>query len=252
LLRGLVHRLNRNAVRPMHRPDKRQQSSTRHAFADMATKETRLERGRRRGRSVAGRLMAELIATRQTLNVSQRALALELRRSQSALARLEHLRKLDRVSFVEVAEMASILGLELGAALHPIGDPIRDAGHQVLIKRFRAIRASTIKVLAEVPLPNPGDRRSWDLLLRIVHQRVGVEAETRIRVAQRLVRKVRERQSEGGADALLLVLAESAVNRRLLPDLLEALGPRFATPPRLILKGLRGGQPLPGSGVILV
>jgi hypothetical protein len=196
--------------------------------------------------------MSELVATRQVLNVSQRAMARELRRSQTALVRLEHLTRIDRISFVDVAEMASILGLELGAALHVLGDPLRDRGHQAMIARFRALLAETIKVIAEVPLPNVGDRRTWDLLLRCVGQVVGVEAETRVRDVQALVRRLRERERDGGVDQIVLVLAESAVNRRLLPELLEALGPRFATPPRLIRRALREGQPLPGSGVLFV
>jgi len=218
----------------------------------MATRETRLDRGRRRGRAVVARLMSELVATRQALNLSQRALARELRRSQTALVRAERLAKIDRASFVEVAEMASILGLELSAALRVLGDPLRDRGHQALITRFRGLLAATIKVIAEVPLPNIGDRRSWDLLLRCVGQLVGVEAETRVRDVQALVRRMRERERDGGVDEVVLVLAESAVNRRLLPELLEALGPRFATPPRSLLKALRAGQPLPGSGVVFV
>lgn len=182
--------------------------------------------------------MSELVTTRQALNVSQRALSAELHRSQTALVRMERLANLDRISFVEVAQMASLLGLELGAGLYPLGDPIRDKGHQALLKRFRARLSPIVKVMAEVPLSNAGDRRSWDLFLTIVHQRVGVEAETRI--------------PDGGADEVLLILGESAVNRRLLPDLLEALGPRFVTPPRLLLKYLREGRPLPGSGVLLL
>jgi transcriptional regulator with XRE-family HTH domain len=218
----------------------------------MATRESRFERGRRRGRSVASRLINELVATRQSLNLSQRAIADSLHASQGAQWRLEHMTRLDSVTFVELAEMASMLGLELGAALYSLGDPIRDAGHQALIRRFRAILAQSIKVVAEVPLPNPGDRRSWDLLLRIESQRVGVEAETRIRDAQALVRRMREREADGGTDEVLLVLAESAINRRLLPGLLEALGSRFVTPPRATLRALRVGAPIPGSGVVLV
>jgi hypothetical protein len=48
------------------------------------------------------------------------------------------------------------------------------------------------------------------------------------------------------------VLSASGHNRRLLPQLLDALGPEFATPPRTILRSLHGGRPLPGSGVILL
>ena len=218
----------------------------------MATRETRLERGRRRGRIVVSRLIGELVATRQSLNVSQRALARELRCSQAELWRRERLARIDRIPFVALAEMASLLGYDISAALHALGDPIRDRGHQELLKRFRATLAATIRVAAEAPLPNLGDRRSWDLLLRCATQLIGVEAETRIRDIQLLVRRIRERERDGGVDEIVLVLSESVVNRRLLPELLEALGARFTTPPRALLKALRAGKPLPGSGVILL
>ena len=83
-------------------------------------------------------------------------------------------------------------------------------------------------------------------------QLIGVEAETRVRDIQAFVRRIREREVDGGANAIVIVLAESEVNRRLLPLLLEALGPRYTTPPRRILRSLRRGRPLTGSGVVLV
>lgn len=53
-------------------------------------------------------------------------------------------------------------------------------------------------------------------------------------------------------DAMVLALADTRSNRALLPELLEALGPEFATPPRQLLRALREGRPMPGSGVILL
>jgi hypothetical protein len=170
--------------------------------------------------------------------------------SQAELSRMEHLTTLDRVRLVDVATLAAIVGRELGANLYPAGEPIRDKGHQALIGRFRGVLNPAWRVAAEVPLPMPGDRRAWDLLLRIPGQLVGVEAETRIRDIQAFVRRVRERELEGGADVIVIVLAESAVNRRLLPQLLEALGPRYETSPRSLLRALRDGQALSGSGVV--
>jgi transcriptional regulator with XRE-family HTH domain len=218
----------------------------------MATRQTRLDRGRRRGRFVAGRLVGELQAARQTLNVSQRTLARELGCAQSEVWRFENLVKADALSLVRIAEIASLLGLELAASLHPIGDPIRDRGHQALLARFRTRLSPSIRVVAEAPMPLPGDRRSWDMLLRIVDQLVGLEAETRVRDVQSLTRHVRERERDGGVDELLLVLAESVVNRRLLPQLLDALGPRFSTSPRAVLRALGEGRPIPGSSVLLI
>ena len=148
--------------------------------------------------------------------------------------------------------MAAVLGYELGANLYPVGEPLRDAGHQALIGRFRGLLSTAWRVVAEARLPAPGDRRAWDLLLRISSQLVGVEAETRLRDIQAFVRRIRGRELDGGANVIVIVLTESAVNRRLLPQLIEALGPSYSTPPRVLLRAPRDGQPLPGSGVVLV
>jgi hypothetical protein len=53
-------------------------------------------------------------------------------------------------------------------------------------------------------------------------------------------------------DVIVLLLAATRTNRELVDELRLALGPAFATPPRLILESLRAGQPLPGSGVVLL
>jgi hypothetical protein len=178
-------------------------------------------------------------------------MARQLGWSHVRYGRFENGRRRD-VSIHEVALVASLLGLELSAGLHPVGDPLRDAGHQALIKRFRALLAPAWKVVAEVPLPNPGDRRSWDLGLRREAQRVGVEAETAVRDVQWLVRRTRDRELDGGMDHVLLLLADTRRNRAIVQQLIEALGERFQNPARQILKALRDGRPIPGSGVILL
>jgi transcriptional regulator with XRE-family HTH domain len=216
----------------------------------VATKETRAERGRRRGSGVSARLVADLVIARNEAGLSQRTVARLLGWSQSQVSRLERLVERDDVSFTDIASYAAIVGRERGASLYPAGEPIRDKGHQVLVGRFRAMVSSAWRVAAEVPLPAPGDRRAWDLLLGIPGQFVGVEAETRLRDIQAFVRRIRERELEGGPGAILIVLAESNVNRRLLAQLLEALGPRYTTSPRALLRALRDRQPLPGSGVV--
>lgn len=81
---------------------------------------------------------------------------------------------------------------------------------------------------------------------------MGVDIEARIRDVQALVRRTRLRERDGGVDQILIVLSDSATNRRLVDELRAALGPSYATSPRAILKALREGRPLPGSGVLLV
>ncbi|MEP7158110.1 MAG: helix-turn-helix transcriptional regulator [Chloroflexota bacterium] len=217
----------------------------------MGTSETRVERGRRNGRMAAAKLLWEIRVARVTANVSQRTMARRLGWSHVRYGRFER-NATREVSIQNLAAVASLLGLELSAGLHKADDSIRDAGHQALVRRFRALLAPAWQVIAEMPLPGTGDRRSWDLGLRLVAQRVGVEAETAIRDVQRLVRHTRDREADGGMDEVVLLLADTRRNRRLLPELLEALGDRFQTPPRPVLKALREGRPLPGSGVILV
>jgi hypothetical protein len=63
---------------------------------------------------------------------------------------------------------------------------------------------------------------------------------------------MRDRERDGGADRVLLVLSASAHNRRVLAELIEALGFEFATSPRVVLGALRAGRPIPGSAVILL
>lgn len=217
----------------------------------MATRESPADRGRRRGRQLTARLLDELRTARITGDVSQRTLAGALGWSHSEYWRFESGRT-KTTSAVDIATVASVLGLELSAGLHPLGEAIRDKGHQALIRRFRALLSAAYRVMAEAPLPLPGDRRAWDLLLRLPTQLIGVEAETRIRDMQRLVRHMHERERDGGVDAIVLVLAATRTNRELVDELRTALGPAYSTSPRLLLKCLREGQPLPGSGVVLL
>ena len=107
-------------------------------------------------------------------------------------------------------------------------------------------------MVAEVPLPVPGDRRSWDLLLRLDDQLIGVEAETRIRDIQANVRRIRGRERDGGVDEIVIVLSDTRRNGDLVAELRLALGSRFNTSPRTLLSALRSGRRLPGSGLVLV
>jgi len=148
--------------------------------------------------------------------------------------------------------VASVLGLEASLTLHRIGPAIRDKGHEALIGRLQHLLSPEWHVAREVPFPNPGDPRWWDLLLRLPDFRLGVEAETRIRDLQELVRRMKERADDGGADQLLLILSDSIHNRELVGSLRGALGDRFTTTAGDVLQALRAGVPLAGSGVVLL
>lgn len=226
--------------------------SDRRQTLGMSTRETRLQRGRRRGTALVVATIGELRAQRISLGVSQRTLAAQLGCSQSEYSRFELAANPGAVGAVRLTEVAALLGLDLSLGLHPAGDPLRDKGHQALIARFRAILSPRFHVRAEVPFPATGDPRVWDLSVRLDDFLVGVEAETRIRDLQALVRRMRQCERDGGVDEILLILSDSAVNRRHVGDLRLALGDNFATPSRELLRALRQGQRLAGSGVLLI
>lgn len=216
----------------------------------VATRETRRHKAHRRGHELLRGLITELRQERQTANVSQRAIATELGWQQAELNRLERF-DFPNVPLVRLVEIAGVLGLDVSVRLHRVGDPIRDRASQALIGRFLTMVASSYRATREALLPS-GGQRSWDLLLRLGALLVGVEAVTRVRDVQALVRHVRLRERDGGVDHVLLVLSASAHNRAIAVQLIEALGPRFTTPSREIIRALRSGQPVPGSGVLLV
>lgn len=221
----------------------------------MSSKETRQQAGHRRGVTLFTSLAAQLREARQLAGLSQKTLADALGCSQAEISRRESL-DLQDLGIVALAEMAAVLGLDLRASLYPQGQPIRDKGHQALINRLLAMMSPLWHHTAELPFPGPGDPRWWDVVLKLVtnqaRQVVGVEAETRIRDHQALVRRVHGRQTQGGTDVVLLLLSDSAANRPLVDDLRGALGPDWATAPRALLAALRSGRPLPSSGVILL
>jgi hypothetical protein len=218
----------------------------------VATRETRRQRGRRRGEELVRRAVSELRTARQIAGVSQRQLGANVGCAQSDVSRLEVGRFLD-VPVTTLSEIASALGMELHLSVHPIGDPIADKAQQPLVGRFLGVIASPpYRVFREALLPSPGDRRAWDLLLRLDSLLVGVEAETRVRDIQALTRRIRERERDGGVDHILLILSDTAHNRRLAAQVREALGERFATAPASVLAALRSGRPIPGSALIVM
>lgn len=217
----------------------------------MATKESRRERGRRNATELSARLRAEIRTARQVAGVAQATIAKQLSWPQSKYSDFELAKRV--LTLTDLCEVAALLGLRVNLSLWPEGEAVRDAGQIKLVGRFRAMLAAAWQVFTEGPFPRLGDLRSWDLVLRLASvQLVGVEAETRVRDQQELVRRIRQRELHGGVDDIVIVLSETAHNRRRVHELRAALGGRYSTPPGEIMVALRDGRPLPGSGVVLV
>jgi hypothetical protein len=163
---------------------------------------------------------------------------------------------IDDLGLVRLSEIASVLGYEVSVGLHPVGDPVRDKGQLACGRRFNALLSDQWRVTDETLLPGAGEQRAWDKLLRLIDATprclVGVDIESRVWDVQAIVRRTRLRERDGQVDHILIVLADTAHNRRIADELRSSLGAVYATSPRLILAALRQGRPLTGSGVVLV
>ncbi len=201
------------------------------------------------------RSLTELRQTRVGAGVSQEQLASDLGISQGAYSRIETGR-LGDVGVIAISQIASVLGYEVSMGLHPIGDPVRDKGQLACGRRFGALLSDRWRVTDETLLPGAGEQRAWDKLLRLTdaapRYQVGADIESRVWDIQAIVRRTRARERDGQVDHILIVLADSAHNRRIADELRRALGADYATGSPRIMAALRKGERLSGSGVVLV
>ena len=217
----------------------------------MPAKDGRLARGQVNGARLVSALLAEVKTARHDANLSQDALSKQLGWTQTRYSRFE--RNADPITVADVCLVATVLGLKPRFALYREGEGLRDQGGQRLIDRFCSLLSPLWTVRREAPFPTLGDLRSWDVLIRLgTSFRAGVEAESRLRELEELVRRIRQREVHGQADAILIVLSDSAHNRLNVGALRTALGVDYQTPPRQLLTALRTGTPLPGSGLLLI
>lgn len=204
---------------------------------------------------LVARMLREMRDVRVAAGLTHDEIAKVIGVARSNVTRLEAGKTSD-VGIVRLSEMASVLGYEISVGLHPIGDPVRDKGQLACGRRFEALLSDRWRVSDETLLPGAGEQRAWDKLLRLINATppyvVGVDIESRAWDVQAIVRRTRGRERDGHVDAILLVLADTAHNRRIGDELRSALGPEYATSPRSLMVGLRKGDRLNGCGVILI
>jgi transcriptional regulator with XRE-family HTH domain len=204
---------------------------------------------------LTARAVGELRSSRLDAGLTQREVADLIGVAPSNLWRLEAGQVSD-VTVERLSEIASVLGYEISLGLHPVGDPVRDKGQLAIGRRFEELLSDKWQVTDETLLPGAGDLRAWDKLLRLRESRpphlVGVDIETRVHDVQALVRRTRGRERDGRVAVILIVLSDSAHNRRLVDQLRVSLGAAYATTSRSIFRSLRSGERLVGGGVVLV
>ena len=206
----------------------------------MVTRERRLDRARRQVQRALEIVGEELRQARLRAGLTQGELGAAVGLSKSEISRIE-LGRARYVPYERLVLIAAALGLDLPLRTYPAGEPIRDAAQLALLGRFRVLLPMMLRWRTEVPLRIVGDQRAWDAVIEGRGWRVPVEAETRIRDVQALLRRIALKQRDDGSEVVILLVADTRHNRHVLrlagPDLVAA----FPTPGRAALASLSNG-----------
>ncbi|HET7702235.1 MAG TPA: hypothetical protein VFK35_02470 [Candidatus Limnocylindrales bacterium] len=97
-----------------------------------------------------------------------------------------------------------------------------------------------------------GDRRAWDLVIDGPGWSIPVEAETRLRDVQALQRKVALKCRDGGFDRVLLLVADTRHNRRVLRLASAGFAASHPVRGRDALAALQAGNLPEGSAIVLL
>lgn len=156
--------------------------------------------------------------------------------------------------FIEAAQAAAVLGLDLVVKLYPGAGPLRDEGQAKRLSRLLGNVGPPLRDRREVPLPirdGIQEQRAWDAVLTGNGERTAIEVEMRIRDAQALERRLTLKRRDDPPDHFLLVLADTTTNRRVLRENPGA----FADLPRLrpsrVLADLAAGRH-PPAGLVMI
>ena len=217
----------------------------------MSIRETHADAGARDARELLEAARRDLRAARVAAGLSQKSVAHGAGLSNSVYGRVERGElALNPVEYLSRAARA--VGLELSVRLYPGGAPVRDAGQLRLEADYRAVLGASLTLRSEVPLPIEGDPRAWDAMIRGTAWRVGVEAETRPRDAQALIRRISLKARDDGAELVLLVLADTRNDRAFARAAADVLGARFPVDGPRTLDRLSLGLRPEGDAIVLL
>lgn len=216
----------------------------------MAGSETAATIGTGRSRFLRQRIAEELSIARRTGGLSVREVARQVGVSPARIERA--LRGEAGALTVDLAaRIAPVVGLQLAASLHLNGDPLRDRAHLALLARFRLRLHPSLDWRTEVPIPITGDLRAGDGVVIGMFGMILVEAETKVSDIQAVERKVRLKQRDLGAERLILLVADTPHNRKVL-ELHPELRARFTISARSCLAALARGEDPRGDCLVLL
>lgn len=194
----------------------------------------------------------EIHDARLTLGMSQDAAGRRAGMSPSQFGRIERA-VIRRPTCDQVCRAARAVGLEASLRLFPSGVPVRDAGQLAVLGRFEPLLARPLFMRREVGLPLPHDQRAWDGRISGGDRPASVEGEARLHDTQAVARRIDLKQRDDpDAGIVILVVARTAHNRRILAEHREALRRQFPLDGAAIARDLRAGRIPKASGIIVL
>jgi hypothetical protein len=219
--------------------------------AHMVPRRSHAEIGLARARELQRRVGEELRIARTSAGLSQEAAGSSAAMSHAQWGRIERASLID-VAFGQASRAATAVGLRLDVRCYPDGDPVRDAGQLALLERFRRRLPPGTRWDTEVPLPIPGDRRAWDALVGLRGRRAGCQGETKLGDLQALERRLRLKLRDGAVDVLIVIVADTVSNRRILEAHRDVLRSLLPLDGRQVLASLRVGELPDRNGLVVL
>jgi hypothetical protein len=208
-----------------------------------------MERAMRVAKDDQRRVLADISRAQRAAGISDEVIARACDTSRWTVARI--IGGTQPASAIALAAIGGAVGLDVRLRAYPAGDPIRDAGQQRLLDRFRRRLHVGINITTEAPLGIEGDLRAWDAMLRTRAWRRPVEAETVIDDVQAQERRLRLKMRDGGMDGVILVISDTRRNRAAIAAAPSAFID-FDRNARRVLAELRAGRDPGGSALLFL
>lgn len=217
----------------------------------MANCERRVDRARWQARRTLLALGAEFREARLQVGQTQRHVASVAGLSPAEIGQIER-GESPHVAYETLVVLAVVLGLAVPLRAFPDGEPVRDAAQLALLGRLWRRLPAGMRHRTEVPLAIAGDRRAWDAVLDGADWRLPVEAETRLRDVQALLRRLALKQRDANVERILLVVADTRHNRDVIRLAEAELRDAFPDTGRRVMSALAAGRPPARNGLVLL
>lgn len=193
----------------------------------------------------------ELRISRVSAGLTQREVAAKLGVHQVTVSRIEGGRGGGH-RVPQLVRHAAIVGLRPWVRLYPAVARPLDGPQLALIGRLRARLAPGWRVTLEVPMPIAGDLRAADAMLTLGECRIVVEAITRLADVQAQLRAARLKVRDLGATRLVLLVAATHANRRMLAGEGQLLATTLPAGTKTVMRALAEGRDPGSDGLVLL